>query len=201
MEKQDPEILKQEEKREIRRAMKLRRREADADWICAASRRIQDALAALPEFEKAAALGCYQSLPFEVQTGSLIGRAFEQGKRVCCPAYNEAESRYELTWLSGPDAMVPGRWSIPEPDGAPRAGFMDVDLLIVPALAFDRQGNRLGHGGGHFDRILGIWSGVKIGIAFDFQVLEHVPMGCQDIPVDVVVTEQAVYRAEGVERY
>ena len=70
---------------------------------------------------------------------------------------------------------------------------MDLEVMVVPALAFSKQGGRLGHGGGHYDRILGSWSGFRVGVAFDFQVFDEVPMGSQDIPVDIVVTERTVY--------
>ena len=76
-----------------------------------------------------------------------------------------------------------------------RAGLTDLDVLVVPALAFDRTGGRLGHGGGHYDRMLGSWAGLKVGISFDFQVFDVVPMGSQDIPVDMVITEKATYAA------
>lgn len=196
--KDEQERLNIERKAEIRRSMRRQRRDAAPDYIVAASRRIQEAVIALPAFQEARSIGCYMALPHEVQTRLLIDTAWEQEKRVCCPAMVEDRGRYELIWLNRDDTMRTGQWNIPEPLSHDRASPMDVDVMIVPALAYDRTGGRLGHGGGHFDRILGAWSGIKVGIAFEFQVLDEVPMGSQDIPVDLVVTERGLYQPEGI---
>ncbi len=185
------------EKDALRREMRQRRRDAESAWVVAASRRIQDAVMARPEFAAARSLACYMAMPYEVQTGTLLAKAWAQDKRVCVPAFNETTRRYELVWVTREDRTSPGRWNIQEPEHRSRAGLMDVDLLIVPALAYGRDGGRLGHGGGHYDRILGSWSGLKMGVAFDFQVFDQVPMGHQDVPVDLVITELGTYGEAG----
>ncbi|MEM7391404.1 MAG: 5-formyltetrahydrofolate cyclo-ligase [Verrucomicrobiota bacterium] len=186
-----------EQKRFLRSSMNSRRRGADPAWIPMASERIQDAIVALPEFEAARSVGAYQALPYEVQTRKIIETCWSVEKKVCVPAFNEGHRRYELTWIEPNEEMKPGRMNVSEPLSENRAGFMDVELLVVPALVYDANGGRLGHGGGHYDRILGAWSGFKVGIAFQFQIHDEVPMGAQDIPVDIVVTEQFIYRPEG----
>lgn len=175
--------------------MRRARRAMAAALVVAASKRIQQAVMALPEFREAKAVGTYLALPYEVQTRQIVEACWSHGKRICVPAYNEDKGRYEMRWIRPEDKTTPGHWLIHEPQTNDSAGLMDVDLLVVPALAYDRQGGRLGHGGGHFDRILGSWSGLKIGVAFDFQVFDRVPMGSQDIPVDMVVTEKTIYAA------
>ena len=184
-------------KRELRRDIRAQRKRLDPDWVRKASARIEDAVIARSEFAEASAVGCYLALPGEVQTRAIIERCWRDGKRVCVPAYSEERERYELTWIEPDTPVSNGRWNISEPLNARRASMVEVDLLIVPAIAFDRHGGRLGHGGGHFDRILGCWNGIKIGIAFEYQIFDSVPMGSQDIPVDLVVTELQVYEGEG----
>lgn len=186
-----------ETKETIRRMMRRKRREADPIWNLKASERIQRAVLRLPEFATARSIGCYYALPYEVQMHLIIQRCREYGKPVCVPAFNEDLNRYELTWTRPDEPLRAGRWNIKEPRSHNRAGFMGVELIVVPALAYDPSGKRLGHGGGHYDRILGAWSGFKIGIAFQFQVVDGIPTGAHDIPVDMVVTERHVYK----ERY
>lgn len=184
-------------KRKTRSRMRVLRRESNPSWVLKASERIQKAVLNCPEYIAAKAVGCYLALPYEVQTGMILDHCRKEGKKVCVPAYYEKEKRYEMTWLEKEDPVQPGRWNIAEPEHKERAGIMDVDCILVPALAYDTQGGRLGHGGGHYDRILGAWTGYKIGVAFDFQVLDEVPQGVQDIPVDLVITETRVLTHEG----
>jgi 5-formyltetrahydrofolate cyclo-ligase len=176
--------------------MRQQRRELDPAWIVAASRRIQKQLLEAPEFDKASAVACYLALPVEVQLSTVLQTCWEQGKRTAVPAFNESNDRYELVWIGPEDRTTPGRWNIAEPDERVRAGLTDLDLLIVPALAYDHHGGRLGYGGGHYDRMLGSWSGLRVGVAFDFQVFERVPMGSQDLPVDRVYSELRMYDPE-----
>jgi len=173
--------------------MRRARRAMDSDWVAAASDRIQKAILRMPEFIEARSVACYLALPYEVQLGQVIEASWYGNKRLCVPAWNSQRKRYELTWLGRDEPTRHGRWNVQEPAFERRAGVMDVDLLFVPALAFDTSGGRLGHGGGHYDRLLGSWSGLKVGVAFDFQVFDHVPMGKQDIPVDMVITERKRY--------
>jgi len=173
--------------------MREARRATDPEIVVAASERIQRAVMELPAFTGAGAVGCYLALPYEVQTRRIIERCYRDGKKICVPAFNREKDRYELHWLEEGDSLTPGKFNIREPRSARPAGVMDVDLIVVPALAYDRNGGRLGHGGGHYDRVLGAWSGLKVGVAFEFQIFDQVPMGSQDIPVDLVVTESTIY--------
>lgn len=174
--------------------MRQLRKNLESALVVAASERIQKAVLSMPEYQAASTVGCYMALPYEVQTRGIILDCWNAEKKVCVPTFNEQLSRYELTWLQPHDEIRPGRHNIEEPAAETRAGMMEVDFIVVPALAYDRSGGRLGHGGGHFDRVLGNWSGLKVGVAFEFQVFDKVPMGAQDIPVDVVVTEKTIYR-------
>ncbi|NKB23099.1 MAG: 5-formyltetrahydrofolate cyclo-ligase [Kiritimatiellae bacterium] len=187
-----------DEKKEImRRDMRHRRKETDPSWILKASERIQHAIMERDEFTKAQSVGCYFALPYEVQTRLIVKTCWDQGKRVCVPAFNETQNRYELAWLSSLQETKSRRSNIREPLVINRAGFIDTDLIMVPALAYDPQGGRLGHGGGHYDHLLGAWSGIKVGVCFHFQIFEQVPMDTHDIPVDIVITEQKAYTKNG----
>ena len=73
------------------------------------------------------------------------------------------------------------------------ATLEEIDLIAVPALAYTAQGNRLGNGGGHYDRLLSASRARHVGLAFDAQIIEHIPTTEHDVPVDVVITEKAFY--------
>lgn len=165
----------------------------EPELVVAASERIQRTIMEQEEFKEAESIGLYLALPYEIQTNQLIETSWYGNKRVCVPAFNEENARYELTWVGREDETRYGRWNIQEPTSTKRAGVTELDLIIVPALAYDHQGARLGHGGGHYDRILGSWLGYKIGVAFDFQIFDSIPTGKHDIPVDRVVTEKTIY--------
>ena len=95
--------------------------------------------------------------------------------------------------------LATGKFGILEPKpGAVRLTALDrIDAVLVPGLAFDETGNRLGRGLGHFDRLLRQTSGAKIALAFDFQVLDEVPAETHDARMDFIVTETRVVNPKG----
>lgn len=182
----------------MRDRMRSLRRELGADWIAAASAQIRKTVEALPEFASARSVACYLALPHEVQTKELVERCWRDGKKVCVPAARG--KGYVLAWLAQGGATKQGRFGIPEPARIRTALPGEVDLIVVPAVAFDAAGRRLGHGGGHYDRLLAACRGLKVGVAFEAQVVEDVPCGPRDVGVDLVVTERNVYPPRGVPR-
>ena len=163
-------------------------------WSAEIAARVQN----LEAFGRAKMVACYLALPQEVQTAPLLAACRRLGQRVCVPAYDERAGCYRLAWLTANDVLVAGRWQVPEPVEPQWVGeSATVDAVIVPGLAFDRQGRRLGRGGGGFDRLLEKLPAYKIGIAFEAQLVASVPTEIHDIPMDAVVTEKEIYlRAE-----
>ena len=100
----------------------------------------------------------------------------------------------EARWLTGPFGIRE-----PDPDGWPAVGVDTIDLALIPALAFDRAGNRLGRGKGYYDRFLGVagFRALRIGIVTERFLLGGIPTEPHDIGMDLVVTESAVHPAEG----
>ncbi|MFA6457824.1 MAG: 5-formyltetrahydrofolate cyclo-ligase [Patescibacteria group bacterium] len=140
----------------------------------------------LPEFASAKTIAFFASEPFEVATDFLIARSLEMQKRVGLPRVKKKSPPAPLS-QSGENNLVfhqvqnlheleVGCFGINCPMiSAPKIPLSEIDLLVVPALAFDRAGNRLGRGGGFFDRVLAKFTGVSVGLAFDFQMLEKIP--------------------------
>lgn len=131
----------------------------------------------------------------EIDTEPLLERLHRQGWRTCLPVVIAAEQPLLFrAWTPG-EALIPGVWDIPiPPETAPE---VLPDVLLVPMLAFDRQGYRLGYGGGFYDRTLEKLRDIKkvwaIGVAYAAQEAETVPRGPHDAPLDYVMTEREIF--------
>ena len=130
----------------------------------------------------------YSSLPDEVDTHTFI-RRWEGRKRILLPVV-VSDSELELRVYTGSGNMRRGAFNIDEPAGAAFTDYGSIDLAVIPGVAFDRHGNRLGRGRGYYDRLLARlgWAGVPtIGVCFDFQKLDAIPAETHDIAVGEVL--------------
>jgi 5-formyltetrahydrofolate cyclo-ligase len=181
------------------RARVLARREAEPDRT-ARSRRIAVHLLALPELQPDVSLAAFIGVRSEVETADLVARLLALGRRVLVPRV--AGTELELIELRSLDELVDAPFGLREPppalaaDPARRPDLTSLRFVLVPGVAFDRRGGRLGHGKGFYDRLLRRLpaEAVRVGVAFECQLVEEVPMGPADEPVDRVVTEQGVLR-------
>ncbi|MBI2058743.1 MAG: 5-formyltetrahydrofolate cyclo-ligase [Nitrospirae bacterium] len=148
----------------------------------------------LSALRSARSVALYRDMRNEVATGFLFDRLRRRRKRVSLPKVSGR--RLAFYRVDRWDNLRPGYEGIPEPVArAGRRNRLDaIDFFFVPGVAFDRRGNRLGHGGGFYDRILGRRrpSSVACGLCFDFQLLNELPRQAHDRPVDVIVTEKEV---------
>lgn len=175
----------------MREAVRQARAGLDPAWIREASLQIQRAALELPEIEAARRIGLYLAQPREVGTELIIETARARGQLLALPAWNPERNSYGMAdWLVGTD-LHPGLYGIQEP--AAPVWVSEVDVMIIPCVAFDPQGGRLGHGGGHFDRLLENFRGLKVCLAFEVQKMAAIPRETHDVRVDVVITERAVY--------
>lgn len=147
-------------------------------------------LARLPAFAAAKSVAAYVSKDSEIQTHTLIRQLLAAGRQVSVPVFSG--KHYRLAQLRDFDAdLRPGHWGILEPKiVTPPA--REPDVWLVPGLAFDVKGNRLGRGLGYFDRLLERAGGVKIALAYDFQILKEVPVKAHDVQMDFIVTETQI---------
>jgi 5-formyltetrahydrofolate cyclo-ligase len=142
---------------------------------------------------------CYMDFNNEVMTKYIISHCFENGKRVILPLVDTINGErkivpYEIMDLE--TDVAPGVFGILEPkkDSAKICDPEEIDLVIVPGVAFDINKNRLGYGAGFYDRFLKSVKPdcAKVGIAFEFQIFEAVPVEEHDIPLDFVITEERI---------
>ncbi|MGD0649882.1 MAG: 5-formyltetrahydrofolate cyclo-ligase [Verrucomicrobiia bacterium] len=161
---------------------------------------VWERLSVLPEFVSANWLLVYVSMGHEIDTHGLIQQLPAIGKHACVPKFDDAAQCYVASELKEFVAeLEEGKFGILEPkQGAVRLVSADkLDALLVPGLAFDGNGNRVGRGMGFFDRLLREARGIKIALAYDFQVLNEVPADAHDVCVDFIVTEKQVVSCKG----
>ena len=179
--------------------MKKRRSELSSREVRARSERIIARLTGQEVYRLAGCLACYVSIANEVDTHVLIDLALDSGKRVSVPVvgpnrtliHREVRSRAEL---------IPSGFGLLEPscEGGAVVPPDAFDVVLVPGLAFDRSGNRVGFGAGYYDRFLSLAPALKVGLAYDFQLFDRLPAGPRDIPMDHVVAESGIHSTGGV---
>ena len=161
---------------------------------------IESRLRSLSEFGRAGTIASYVGVGEEVATVGLIEEALARNITIAVPW--RAGSDLHLARILSLAELVPVSFGLLEPPPGLAASTArvvapeDAGLLLIPGVAFDREGGRLGHGKGFYDRLLaraGLGP-LRIALAFDCQVVERVPMEAGDERMDLVVTEEAVYR-------
>lgn len=175
-------------KRDLRALMLERRRSFSREELLDAGRRAAARLVESPLWRAARSVALYRSLPDEFPTDPLARAAWLEDKTVLFPKIVDQKARKMIFYLCrGENDLVPGPFGISEPAGDEERA---PDLVILPGLAFDRRGARLGYGGGYYDRWLGSLAERPplVGLCHDFQILTRVPTDALDIPVNYLLT-------------
>ena len=150
-------------------------------------------LARLTVFRRAKVVCSYVALPYEVQTWRMIEEMILRGKRVVVPAVVRGSNRMRVHEIRNPSKdLARGSFGVPEPvRGLRRKAFRlrDIDLVLVPGVAFDKRGHRLGHGYGYFDRFLSRLPDktATLGLCYRFQLFDNLPTASHDQPVNRVI--------------
>lgn len=182
-----------EAKRALRREMADRRAALVPDERRHRSGEASARLLALPELAAAGTVAGFSALKGEIDPAPALEALARRGARVALPRVTGNSPRLRFHQPVGP--LRPGRHGILEPDpGAPEVRPEEVDVFLLPGLAFDGDGHRLGFGGGYYDELGPLVRGLLVGVAFDFQLVERCPAGEGDVPVDCVVTDARVVR-------
>lgn len=177
----------------MRRQVLAARDALDLAVRSAAAQAIATRVAAFPEYASARAV--LLTLPFrsEWDTLPLVRAALAAGKTVAVPRVDKASRMLELHAIADPQAdIVDSDQGIPEPRPAcPQVPRDAIDFVLVPGVAFDLAGRRLGYGGGYYDRLLPLLSAraMRVAGAFEVQLVDRVPAAPHDLAVDAIVTE------------
>lgn len=132
----------------------------------------------------------------EVRTRALINQLLKGDKKIALPRVEISSHQLQHYYIHDLVDVLIGTFGIPEPNPlhCQPAEVKDLQLIIVPGVAFDRQGNRLGSGHGYYDRFLAQSSALRVGLAFAMQIVESIPAGSHDQKMDFVVTEEEIIR-------
>lgn len=163
----------------------------------AASGAACEALIALPEFRDARSVMLYSPIPGEVDCVAAALSAWQDEKTVLLPKVSPTQRHMiAVRCTSLDDEMDVGAFGIREPAEGEPWPAEDLDFIVVPALAYDRKGFRLGRGGGFYDRFLAQpgMRAATCGLAFSEQVVEEVPVETHDHPIEILVTDREVLR-------
>lgn len=175
------------DKNELRRQVRNMKRQFSAGQLSAMSEKACRELTVTPQVRKAQTLLLYYSLDDEVDTHRLIDRLAEAGKSVLLPVVT-SDTAMELRQYKSPADLRGGFFNIMEPTGELFSDYEHIDVAVIPGMAFDLQGNRLGRGKGYYDRFLQDkpWL-FKIGLCFPFQRFPAIPTDENDVRMDVVI--------------
>jgi len=163
----------------------------------ALSSRIFSKLVEVPEIQGARTVSTYLHTGSEVRTGKIVDWLLSKDKRVVVPLSDKLNKRLLFSELRDPEKeLAPGTYGILEPKLEFRrpVPLEQVDVILVPGVAWDRRGYRIGYGAGYYDRSINslVTSVFKIGLAYEFQLVERIPTSRYDRRVDEIVTELGV---------
>jgi len=185
-----------QQKSEIRSRIEKQRRSLSSESTDSQSSKIIFHLKNLPEYQVAKTIHCYVAWRNEVNTHQLIKDTLGTGRRIIVPVTDLSSHTLLHSEIKSFDELKKGTFGILEP---PKDRFLKVkisefDLVIVPGVAFDLSGHRIGFGGGFYDGFMSTINVTKIALAYEFQIVDKIPTRTEDERVNILVSEKSVYR-------
>ena len=172
-------------KKELRAQVRAKKRAMTEEQIVNKSRALAEQFFRSEAYRNAKSIYGYLPYNQEVRTVPMLEQARKDGKRVAVPKCYDAEMRF--IWLDDLTQVAPGYANIPEPIADDPIADDKTALVLMPGLAFDPQGHRIGYGGGFYDKFLEQEMHPTLALCYDFQMLEHLETEEHDIPVDTVL--------------
>ncbi len=193
-------------KQDLRRAMLQYRKSLTVENIMRHSLEVQQGLLHSDVWQKARTVALYMAKKDEVQTAALLQNAWKEGKKVYLPKCREhATGEMDFMACTSMEEIQRGAYGIYEPKASPSTspqsvlkaqdGVWPLDVLLVPGVAFDFCGYRVGFGGGYYDRFLSALTGQKtrcLGVAFRWQMVQNIPHDAWDMPIHGLVSEEGL---------
>jgi len=165
--------------------------------IAQKSNAIKEKLFLLQEFKESKKIMVYAGVKNEVQTGKIIEEALALGKIVAVPQTDFEKKEMRAVQISSLADLKETKFGLLEPESGKEIPAKELGLIIVPGIAFDLKGTRLGYGRGFFDRFLRKTNGKKIGLAFECNIEEKIPSSAHDVQMDKIITEKRIIETGG----
>lgn len=186
----------------LREEIKKSREKLSREGVEGKSKLIKEKLFSLPEFQFARTVAFYVALKKsnEVETEEMIKESLKLGKRVLVPVTDLVEDKIVFSEIKNFDDLVPGPFDILEPMPEVRKIFSTeaIMLIVIPGVAFDLHGHRIGYGLGFYDKFLSKLTKhvTKVGLAFELQIVENLPKEDHDIRLDKIITEDRIIESK-----
>ncbi|MEH7016543.1 MULTISPECIES: 5-formyltetrahydrofolate cyclo-ligase [Bacillus] len=181
-----------EEKKRLRKEILQRMNALSEEQYTTLSEKIADSLYKQREWIAAQTIGITLSMEREVNTYAIIEKAWEEGKAIVVPKCNRETRTMTFRQITNFEQLETVYMNLREPDPSitEEVSAEEIDLLLVPGVAFTRKGERVGYGGGYYDRYLVNYKGKTLSLVFDFQIVSHIPVEPFDKAVEKIITEK-----------
>lgn len=182
-------------KRDLKLSLRAERIQMSERAVREKSLRVYRQLIEMPAYQLARCIACYVSIKNEVDTKTVIQKAIDSGKQVGVPVTRE-DGDMNFQAIAGLSDLRPVHYGLrePVPDSQKVLLSHTIDLILIPGIAFDRRGHRIGSGGGYYDRFLARTEAVRIGLSYAFQITDRVPAEPHDVKMDLIITEDEVIK-------
>lgn len=177
-------------KQEMRKYYLEKRRQLSHNNVRMLSKLISDKVLILNEIKKAETIALYLPINNEVDTREIINRLLEGIKQIVVPCYFEQEKNYHFVKFYNWQSLETGPSGILQPVTKTVIDSQKIAAVIMPGLAFDINGVRLGYGKGVYDKLLKDFQASKIGLAYNFQIVDRLPKESHDLMVDLIISEK-----------
>ena len=184
-------------KNEYREKYRKEREKLSAEEKSLLESRISAVLSSTMVYKCCSQILLYASMTDEISTWDIAKKALADGKKLLYPKC-EGDHEMNFYYVSSPDELTPGMFGIPEPSDKELYRPANGDICIVPGLAYDKFGYRLGYGRGFYDRFLSEFGGVTVGLCYSSFIESGLPRGKYDIKTDVLLTEKGVFPLQRV---
>jgi 5-formyltetrahydrofolate cyclo-ligase len=187
-------------KQTLRAELLAQRRQFSNEFIITQSNNMAERLYLWPLYTQAKVIMLFLSMPDEPQMSSIIERAWQQGKTVCVPHLRQQFGVMDAAKIDNIHDVVRGRFNllVPDPTKVQVVAPALIDLIVVPAVAYDHAGNRLGMGAGYYDRFIPEASqAVTIGMVWSSHIINSIPVNQYDQPVQYLLTAESIIHCAG----
>lgn len=181
-------------KKELRKELISNRTSLESNVVEKLSSKINEYIINWEHYKKANAFMTYYSFRNEVLTDELINKAIEEGKTVVLPKSIKEGSKILPCIIKSLSELKKENYGIMEPPTDNLLERDKLDIVFVPGVGFDKKGFRIGYGAGYYDRFLSDYKGIKVGVCFDLQVVDHAYNDSHDIAMDYIISEKGIIK-------